>query len=443
MARTYRDPRVQATSSTSGTSLRTVQRTMSLRTFRVAALVILTLAGFYVWCVTCMYRAHRLSDKRDLVSIQRAIQLQPRDAANYDLLGRYFIWTAQDPQAAVMAFRKAVTFDPYVSSYWLHLAQAESSLGNDREQSDAIRNAIAVDPTTPEVVWEAANSLLVQGRPDEALNQLAVVIRNDPKMAEAALDTSWRALEDVDRICSRLPADPDVYLQFVKILVARKQWRFADQVWSSTLQLNREFDPREALFYVDALLAERNVTAAGRVWLQLSEKSPTLKVYNTPGNFLINGSFDHDILNAGFDWHYSALPGVAVVLDSTQAHLGNESLLITFSGSSDDTGIWQYVPVTPGTFYIASAWVKSEMLQSANGPYLAIYDGYKNIAYGKSEDTVGTTGWHRVEATFTAPPDVTLVALRFSRNAGNSQIRGQFWVDDVRLSEGSSPSLKH
>ena len=128
------------------------------------------------------------------------------------------------------------------------------------------------------------------------------------------------------------------------------------------------------------------------------------------------------------------------MLDSTQSHRGSESLLITYSGSADDAGIWQYVPVTPGGSYVASAWVRSEDLESADGPRLAIYDGYKNIEYGHSEETLGTTSWHRVEATFTAPRDVTLVLIRFSRKPGNTQIQGRFWVDDVRLSQLVSAS---
>ena len=411
----------------------TKQHAESRRAFRAALLLICLLAGCYVWCVVRVYRAHWLSMRRDQVSIRHAIELQPRDPSNYDLLGRYFMWNIQDPQAAALQFQQAVKLNPYASSYWLHLAQAENSLGNDLEQTRAIRNAIAVDPTTPEVAWDAANLFLVQGKTDEALDQLAVVVRNDPGKAEVALDTSWRALGDVDRITRRLPPDPDVYLKFVKLLVGRHQWKAADQAWSSMLQLNREFDPRDALFYVDALLAERNVTGARKVWQQVAERSSSLKPYITPDNLVVNTSFEHEILNAGFDWQYASLPGVAVMLDSTQNHRGSESLLIAFSGSADDAGIWQYVPVTPGASYVASAWVRSEELESADGPRLAIYDGYKNIEYGHSEETLGTTNWHRVEATFTAAHDVMLVLVRFSRKPGDTRIRGQFWVDDVRL----------
>ncbi len=411
------------------------QHVESWRAFSAILLLICSLAAFYVWCAVRVYRAYRFAARRDQVSLERAIQMQPRDASNYDLLGQYFIWKVQDPQAAAFQFQQATRLDPYASSYWLHLAQAENSLGNDQEQIKAIRNAIAVDPTTPEVAWDAANLFLVQGKTDEALDQLAVVVRNDPSMAEAALDTSWRALGDVDPIRRRLPPDPEIYLKFVRVLVARQQWGAADQIWSSMLQLNREFDPRAALFYVDGLLAQRNVAGAHEVWQQLAEKSASLRPYITPGNLVVNTSFEHDFLNAGFDWHYTALPGIAVMLDSTQAHRGSESLLVTFSGSADDAGVWQYVPVAPRTSYLASAWVRSEELESADGPRLRIYDAHKNTELGHSKETLGTTSWHRVEATFTAEPDGALVVVRFSRNPGDTLIRGQFWVDDVRLSQ--------
>lgn len=402
---------------------------------RAALLLTGLLACVYLWCVVRVYLAHRLSLRRDQVSIQRAIELQPRDATNYDLLGRYFMWSVQNPQAAALQFQQAVRLNPYASSYWLHLAQAENSLGNEDQQTRAIHHAIAVDPTTPEVAWDAANLFLVQGKTSEALDQLGVVLRNDPNMVEVALDTSWRALGDVDLISRQFPPDPDIYLKFVKLLVERQQWRAAHQVWSSMLQLNREFAPGAALFYVDGLLAHRDVAGARNVWLQLADRSSSLSQYMTPDNLVVNTSFDHDILNAGFDWRYTAVPGAAVMLDSNQTHHGSESLLITYSGTADDAGIWQYVPVTAGASCVASAWVRSGDLESADGPHLAIYDGYNAIEYGHSEETVGTTSWHRVEVTFTVPHDAALVVVRFSRKPGNSQIRGQFWVDDVRLSQ--------
>ena len=124
-----------------------------------------------------------------------------------------------------------------------------------------------------------------------------------------------------------------------------------------------------------------------------------------------------------------------MMLDSTQTHQGAAALLITYSGRNEDSGISQYVPVIPDVSYVASAWVKSEELESANGPRLRVYDGYRNLEYAHSEETLGTSSWHRVQTVFTAGKDTNLVVIRFSREPGSTLIRGRFWIDDVRLAQ--------
>jgi hypothetical protein len=240
---------------------------------------------------------------------------------------------------------------------------------------------------------------------------------------------------EVDPILRRLPPDPETYLKFIKLLTVRQQWAAADRVWTSMLQLNREFDPRSALFYVDGLLANQDVLRARNVWQQLADRSSSLKPYIASDNLVVNAGFDHEFLNAAFDWRYSARPGAAVMLDSTQSHQGIQALLVTYSGSNEDAGISQYVPVTADIPYVASAWVKSEELQSANGPRLAVYDGYRRFEYAQSEETLGTSSWHLVQATFTPGKDTTLVVIRFSRDPGSTRIQGRFWIDNVHMSQ--------
>jgi hypothetical protein len=397
-------------------------------------LLICLLLGVYVWYVVRIYEAHRFSVIHNEASLRRAIRLEPHDAANYDLLGQYFMWDGQDPRAAAAQFQRAVRLNPHESSYWIHLAQSENSLGNKTEEANAVRKAIAVDPTTPDVAWTAANFFLIQGENQEALEELAVVIRNDPWMADAALELGWRAVGDVEQIRQRMPPDPEIYLKFVRLLAAKRQWTAANYVWSSMLALNREFDARSALFYVDALLAKRDVAAAQIAWKQIAERSGRLQRYVTPGNLLVNARFDQEFLNAAFDWHYSVQPGAALEVDSAQSYRGGEALLITYSGSSNqDAGLSQYVPVTPGVRYMASAWVKSEELETANGPQLTVDDGYRKQEFSRSEETLGTTEWHVVRAPFIVAGDSNLVVIRFSRVPGSTLIRGKFWINSLQV----------
>jgi hypothetical protein len=147
----------------------------------------------------------------------------------------------------------------------------------------------------------------------------------------------------------------------------------------------------------------------------------------------MDGDFAEEILNAGFDWRYSAQPGSAVALDTTEFHSGSQSLLISYSDTGSDSGMYEYVAVKPNTQYTVSAWVKSEELQSANGPRISVSDAYDDKSDALTPETVGTTAWHRLESSFQTGPQTDLLAIRFKRDPGNTRVKGKFWVDGVSL----------
>src|SRR3974390_1962135 len=93
MVRTCQDPQVQATSSAAEASITAMRKAKS--PLALWFVLIVSLAGFYGWCVLRGDYAYRLSWKRDQLSLQRAITLHPRDPATYDLLGQYLMWKAQ------------------------------------------------------------------------------------------------------------------------------------------------------------------------------------------------------------------------------------------------------------------------------------------------------------------------------------------------------------
>ena len=411
---------------------------LSKREFAYCALLVacIMFALIYGWFAVRVYQASRLSSSLDVVSLERAIALEPRDAASQDLLCRFLLFDRQEAGAAVPLCKRATELDPYQSAYWLHLALAYYRTGAEQQQEEAIFRAVSVDPTTPDVAWEAANFFLVQGKIPEALHQFSVVIRGDPAMVTQSLDLCWRTLHDVSAIEAILPPDPNVYLQFVKLLTTKNEWEAPHDVWSALLRLNRAFDYHPALFYVDSLLQERDVARASEAWEQLASRSATLNHYSRTDDLVMDGDFAEEILNAGFDWRYSAQPGSAVSLDTTEFHSGSQSLLISYSDTGGDSGMYEYVAVKPNTQYTVSAWVKSEELQSANGPCIAVSDAYDGKPYALTQETVGTTAWHRLESSFQTGAETELLAIRFKRDPGNTRVKGKFWVDEVRLRAG-------
>lgn len=396
-------------------------------------LIFAAVAAAYIWFAVRGFWAQSLADRSDPGSIEKAIALEPRNAAYHDLLCRSMIFISQTPQRAVEECGKAAELNPYSSSIWLDAAQAYFSVGNKQMTDAAIHKALLVDPTTPDTAWSAANFFLIQGETQEALNQFAMVLREEPSLAAPTLNICWQSFHDIRRVQSILPPNPEVYLVFIKLLLSTAELDAAHQVWSALVQLPRPFDYRQALFYVDSLLRANDAAAASEAWKQLCSRSGALQAYTEPGNLITDGSLSREILNAGFDWRYIARPQIAVTLDTADFHTGNRSLRFVYSESGSDAGIFQYIAVQPNTSYRLSAWEKSENLTTANGPSLTLSDAHDNTIYGATEQAIGTTPWHRVETDVRTGPETNLLILSILRRPGDTRIQGKFWVDDIRL----------
>jgi tetratricopeptide (TPR) repeat protein len=395
--------------------------------------VCVTGATGYIWLAINVYRAQRLSDRSDQSSIKRAVALAPQNATYHELLCRSMIFVSQQPGQAVNECIKASELNPYSSSIWLDLAQAYYSVGNTQLNYASIHKALAVDPTTPDTAWNAANFFLIEGDASEALNQFAIVLREEPSLAPAALSICWQSLHDINRVQSILPPNPAVYLDFIKLLLADGDLNAADQIWSALMKLNTTFDFHQGLFYIDSLIKTHAVQQASDAWKQLSSRSKALQAYSQPGNLVMDPSFTQEILNSGFDWQYTPSPQINLTLDGATSHSGNRSLSLVYGESGSDAGIFQYIAVQPDAQYRLSAWVKSENLETANGPMLTLQDGYDNTIYGSTEETIGTTPWHLVKTELNTGPQTRLLMLRIQRHPGETRIQGEFWIDDIKL----------
>jgi tetratricopeptide (TPR) repeat protein len=403
-----------------------------LRRSFVFAVCIMGAMG-YAWFAAKAYCAQWFADKLDQPSIEKAVALAPQNATYHEQLCRSMIFISQEAERAVDECERASELNPYSSAIWLDLAQAYYSAGNNPQTHAATQKALAIDPTTPDTAWSAANFFLIQGDTPEALHQFSIVLREDPALAPSVLNICWQSLHDLNRIQSILPPRPDVYIAFIKLLLATGDFNSAHQIWSALIQTNTAFDYRQGLFYIDGLLKARAVDQADEAWKQLLSRSQALQAYGQPNNLIMDGSFTQEILNSGFDWRYNPASQIAVTLDNTEFHSGDRSLKLVYSESGGDAGIFQYIAVRPGMRYRLSAWVKSEDIETANGPVLTVLDGYSKAVYGSTEETTGTVPWHRLETEFETGPEAKLLILAIQRHPGETRIQGKFWVDDIKL----------
>ena len=392
----------------------------------------------YVGLSVRSFLADHFSQKLDLASLQLAARLEPRNAEYQYRIGRYFLQTQDSPAVAESFLKTAISLNPHNAAYWFELSRVYQRLVSLDEQKDALQHAIAADPTTPDVAWEAANLYWSVGDKDRALQEFRVDLANDYLLAET-VDRCWRINPDVNALLRDVfPARANAYAEFLDFLIGRKEAMAAAIVWAQMLQLRQPVEMRYVFAYVRYLIERREAAEAHQAWQEAAALCDLRAYQTSSGNLVVNGDFSEPVLNGGFDWQYDKLTDVSLALDPVESHSGHRSLSFVFdSRGIEDAGIRQAVAVEPNTRYEFSAYFKAENLEGAGGPRFLIQDRYTAAKYFASEELKDSDSWKLVSGTFTTGPQTKLLLLRVQRFPPGDAIRGKLWIDGVRLTRVS------
>lgn len=406
---------------------------------RLAAVAALSFAAVvYLVLTATLFLAAHLSAGPDPARLQRAARLDPGNAEYPYRLGRYELLAAQSPQAAIPWLEKATRLNPHSAKYWLDLAIARQSVGDTDSERPALERALAADPRTPDVAWQAANLYLAQGSSDDAMREFRVVMENDTYRTAEALSLCWKMHPDIDSLLANV-VPPNAYDSFLEILLSKDESAAAAKVWDKIFSAQQPLD-RPVLFgYMRYLIAHQDALQASTVWQQAANLSGLAAYQPSSENLLINGDFSMPVLNGGFDWMHQPVTGVSLALDPNDAHSSSQSLRIIFEGPGIyDAGIRQLVPVEPNTTYEFSGFYKAEDMDGAGGPRFAIQDLYRETHLYMSDDLRNSDFWRKTGGIFTTGPETRLIVLRIARLPEGSPIKGKLWIDGLQLVRSDS-----
>ena len=404
------------------------------RKWTLAALV-LGFAVLYAVAAAREFVASWLGGHVQLTSLERAAWLDPGNAEYRNHLGRYYDLVERDPAAALPHYRAAVTLNPHSARFWFDLAGAYEVLGDTAGQTAALERAIQADSMTPDVAWEAANLYLVEGETEKALREFRVVMANDTSLAGTSIQYCWRINPDVDALLRDVvPKSADAYIAFLALLEDKQETAGTFKVWDALIASHQPFESRYVYDYLRFLIQHKEVDEAVKVWQQSADHFGLSSYLPSSSNLIVNGLFNLNVLNAGFDWQYQKQSGVTLTLDPSDFHAGRRSLLITFDGPRiTDAGIYQLIAVQPNTTYQFSGFYKNGEIEGAGGPHLTIQDMYTQAIYYDSDELKDAGFWKSVDGEFTTSPDCKLVVLHVRRLPEGSPIRGKLWIDDFHL----------
>ncbi len=395
---------------------------------------LLALIGGYFFFIVQQYRAWAWAQSERSSEVARAVALRPSSADYHQKLGTLLLYSDGNPAQAAREFTAATRLEPDSARPWLMLAGSDFALGDMPGFRSALERASRLDPTTPDLAWQAGNYWLSSGDTDRALRAFHTVLLYDNSKLPRAVQVAWQATRDVNRVLdTALPASPDAYAALLAVLTREPDAIPAERVWAALVGLNQPVAPRSVFPYLDYLLQHGKSLEAQRAWVQLLELN-SLGALLGGDNLLTDGGFEGESFHSGgFFWQIAELPGIQTSVDGETAHGGSRSLLLTLDNATGtDLGVFQVVPLQANARYLLRGFVRAEELRTAYGPQLSVVDHFTGQPLAQSDEVIGTTGWRELRVSFTVPASTRAVEVRLER-AGAGVIAGKLWLDDLSL----------
>ena len=421
---------------------------MILRLRNSAHRGILVVAAFAV-AITLSYssirnaRAVHFVGLQTFEGIEHATHLEPDNARNWYLLGRYCQYNLENPDVrrAIRSYVSALSLNPASSEIWLDLASAYESEANLVAARDAFLHAKKVYPLSAEVSWRYGNFLLRQGELESAFAEMRRAVEVDPKRAAEAFSRSLRVGSNIETTIDRvLPPISEAYLDVIWDQTTDGHTGNALKVWDRLASLHPHLSLQDSFSLVGALMTEKRIAEASRVWDQAVLFAGLTDLQSPPGSVLWDGGFESGVTGGGFSWLFpEGFRGVQIGIDTQEKHSGNRSLRLGFDGKSivTSTDICHYVPVSSSTSYLFSAWVKTKAVTTDQGVRFQLRSlGAPDNSAAVTPEVHGSEPWTHIEIPWSSGKDVQEVQVclvRFLSDQLENKIKGTTWVDDVAL----------
>ena len=375
-------------------------------------------------------------------SVQSAIQWERDNPQYYDALGTFthFYGSTKNLDASVPFYESATRLSPCDAHFWSDLGSAYDWAGRTNDALSAFKRALRLFPNSPEINWRFANFAFRTRRIPEALDALQVVLVGNSAAHRDVFRLAASATRDNRAILQMLPPQASVFFDYLNFEMEAGNVTAAEQVWLRLLQLKLPFDLRQAFPYLDALIQHHEPDRLVAAWSTLAERFPaqTGPLVNN-SNLVRNGSFEHDILDGGFDWRIVPVDGAVVSMDLQDAFEGARALRIEFDGKRNlDYGhVLEYVAVLPNTQYRFSGALRVKGISTDSGPRFQVFDAFDmGKLFLSTENTVGTSGWSSQHLEFKTKADTHLLIVRVARPPSeklDNLIGGTVWIDRVSL----------
>jgi tetratricopeptide (TPR) repeat protein len=360
-----------------------------------------------------------------------------------------FIWRAReqlsavdedDLRSALGTFRTVLQRDPHNPYRWADLGEAFLEVGQKDDARYCFQQVLDLAPGSAPLLLRAANYYLQIGQRREALLITASILALTPEYDSLIFSEYTRFIDQIDDVLQYgLPEDRRPAKAWLQALMVAERVDHAQRTWDWIASRGYSDDELTGE-YVDFLVQQGHPDWAISAWTQyLGPRSGEYR----KSNFLFNGDFESEPVQAPFDWKVARIPGVEVGRDCTIAWSGKCSFRISFDGTKNvDVAIASELAFVQPGIYRLQAYFRSENLTTDQGLRFKISDAEVparlNLIFG---EYTGTHAWASIHYDLTVPAQTRLLRIQVIRQASlkfDNKVAGTAWIDNVRLEPNSN-----
>jgi tetratricopeptide (TPR) repeat protein len=413
---------------------------------RVLLLVPVALVALGVWYGVRWCIGNTMAEwLPDINAAYAAARLAPEDPQAHFTIARLRerSFLPEELPEAAQRYEEAARLSPNDFRLFMELGRVRGLVGDTRGGEEALRRAVELAPSYPDPRWYLGNSLLRQGRIEEAFAELRRAGEVSPeKFLPQVIELYWRYYNaDVPSVLAAVGNSARARGQLMEYLINLKRLDDARRLWegfdAEQRKLSRATGEKLLLRYLEAkrfhdvLALHRELSAVDGAQTAAAPEQ------------VMNGGFESAVGAPGknpFEWQVVPLEGAQMGLDGRVRHEGARSLRIAFNATNTLTfrNISQLVTVAPATRYRLEYYVRTEDLKGAATLVTEIVDAAQpdRVLAASQPVATGTADWQAVALDFTTAPGVQAVTMRIVSQpctAATCPIFGKVWYDNFNL----------
>ncbi|MEO8041510.1 MAG: tetratricopeptide repeat protein [Acidobacteriota bacterium] len=332
-------------------------------------------------------------------------------------------------------FEIAAGLAPENFLYWLDLGRARERSGDSAGAERALRKALDMAPNYARVQWALGNTLLRQGRTDEAFAEIKKAVAGDPaSFANPAAVTAWQFFDsDVAAIRRAVSGSIEFDGALAGLLLREKRIDEAMELWNSLpVDERRTSLAQIGTSIVENLLAEKRFRDASIIASGLSNNGDA-KIGE-----VTNGGFETAVKPSGagpFEWSIAEGLQPQIVLSNGQKRGGSNSLLIIFNSGDAKAfrTVSQLIAVQPNTTYDLDIFYRADLKTSAAFKW-EVVDAASSTQIAVSDAIATTSEWAPLHIKFKTSTSDGIILRLLRDNCGQiCPVTGSIGFDDFSL----------